>query len=324
MNKTKYVVCTHSFAVVVEVDSDLSVTDYSILSSGGHHYGVALKNRSFVVKQDSNVYDQYSLSGHNRTGSVRTPLHARYVHQICFAHGGYYVTDTDHNRIFWFQPDSSDVYSYNINGLDSDYNHVNSVFPCGNNLLVLLHNRGREPSEVVVLRRLSHDFEPIQRLRLWHGGCHNVFVDGQRLYYNASTDGRLVVVDIQSGTITEEISFPGHVKGLSVHNDTIALGVSEFAERKNRSTSRGRLAILNRHSLSVRAILDLDFDTLPHPIGNINEVRCLEGNEEGQSRRQPVPFDWADVSLNTPSLTESLRARLRRLRHRFRTKTSQI
>jgi hypothetical protein len=158
---------------------------------------------------------------------------------------------------------------------------------------------------------LQHDFSKglalRQRLSLWHENCHNVFFDEARLYYNASLAKRLVAVDLERERVSKKLSFAritsdmpvnsGHVKGISVTKDHLVVGVSEHTTREKRPTSKGYLAVVDRHSLSTLAVIDLNFPDLPHPIGNINEVRCLSGGELGQSRSASSKVDWSVIRL---------------------------
>lgn len=59
----------------------------------------------------------------------------------------------------------------------------------------------------------------------------------------------------------------------------------------------GYLAVVDRCSLSILAVIDLNFPDLPHPIGNINETRCLSGGELAQSRPTPLNVDWSAIRL---------------------------
>jgi hypothetical protein len=144
--------------------------------------------------------------------------------------------------------------------------------------------------------------------------------------YNASLAKRLVVVDLERERLVKKLAFAGlakdmpanagHVKGISVTEDYLMVGVSEHTSRDKRPTSMGYLGVVDRCSLSVLAVVDLNFPGLPHPIGNINEIRCLSGGELAQSRSAPSNVDWASVRLAKSNL---LYHRLRRMKGKLLT-----
>jgi hypothetical protein len=97
--------------------------------------------------------------------------------------------------------------------------------------------------------------------------------------------------------VSERVGFEGHSKGISMTRDFLVVGLSEHTFRDRRFRSRGQLVIMDRRSLSVIATVDLNFPSLPHPIGNINEVRCLSGEELAQAQTHPPNFDWPKLRL---------------------------
>jgi hypothetical protein len=164
--------------------------------------------------------------------------------------------------------------------------------------MVVLHNKGRMESQLAVLRHdLAKGFVLERKMSLWHFACHNVFVDGNSLFYNASPVHSLVKVDIDRRRVAGRISFQGHSKGLSVTKDHLVVGLSEDTFRDRRAVSKGGLAIIDRHSFSNLVTADLNFSSLPHPIGNVNEVRCLSGGELAQASADKLGAQWPDLKL---------------------------
>ncbi|MCS3668062.1 hypothetical protein GGP77_002305 [Salinibacter ruber] len=314
----KIVVSTHSFLVVICLSEKLEVTDHLVVNKG-HHYGVALGDEYFVSKNKDKFFEKRKYEKpYESVNRVEPPVQGKEIHQICFANSGYYVADTYNNRVIYFKENNEVLHVHNLYSFDDDYNHVNSVFPCGNIIFALLHNHGREPSEIVALRHTpSRGFSRVRGLRLWHEGCHNIFLDDEHLYYNASGNGYFVVANTSTGEVVKKVELNGHTKGMAVFGDTILVGVSEFAQQEDRPEARGLIAILDRSSLNLKSMVDVNFDTLPRPIGNINEIRCLTGGDEAHSRRCHTRLHEM-ASLNSSSPLECIKNYKSRILHHLR------
>ncbi|RME47959.1 MAG: hypothetical protein D6791_04550 [Chloroflexi bacterium] len=286
----KLIVSTHAKLLALDLDRHYQLANCRVLSTG-HHYGIALlpqntgSKYAFLAKHNDRVLTRYE-GGSNFvvSDSVKFAGHVGYVHQIAYVNGGIYIANTERNSVV-FQGLSVDVYhEYHFYGKHDDFNHVNSVFPCGESVAVLLHNRGRAPSEIIVLDHArNRGFVPKKRIELKHWGCHNVFFDAGHLYYNASQDGRFVVVDLHSKRIVRTLRFPGHTKGLAASDTLLIIGYSEHAVREARASTKGYLAVVDRMSLDVLAIVDLNIEA---PTGNVNEIRLLSPPDQAHVGRR--------------------------------------
>jgi hypothetical protein len=308
----RYAVATHSFLVVVTVDAAFEVVDYAVVGEmQRHHYGIALLPEGGFVYKHSD--EELRRAPSAPPFAPRTPIaidgEAKYVHQVAAAHGGgFYLANTDLNCITYLQLNRGTRHDHYFDGRGKDRNHVNSVLPYGaHHVLALLHNKGRDRSEVVVLRHHPRDgFTREHRFRLWHDGCHNLYVEPGRLYYNASADECFVAVDLHKQAILRQVELGGHVKGLSLREGHFVVGVSDVATRAARKTTCGHLSVIDHATLSHTHTLDLNFDGLPHPIGNVNEVRCISGGEEAHACLDARPMDWRQLTLNRATMRERL------------------
>jgi hypothetical protein len=95
-------------------------------------------------------------NGLHLCGTLTLKEKCKYVHQISFAHNGIYIANTEHNGICYQNLIQKNSYSYTFGDTSVDINHPNSIFIIYDKILVLLHNKGRENSEIVWL---AHDFE---------------------------------------------------------------------------------------------------------------------------------------------------------------------
>jgi hypothetical protein len=307
----RYLVSTHSFLIALTLDEDWQVQAHHVLARG-HHYGVALLDKDkFLAKHDNKELWLYS-SEESFDVVDKMPLYKEtgQVHQIACQHGGLYIANTEYNNIL-FQPlENSAVQQYHFEDVSYDLNHFNSIFPCGDRVLALLHNHGKKESEIAILKHnLTSGFVLEKKLSLWHQGCHNIFVDDHYLVYNASAAGKFVVVDLHKEKISHQLTFPGHVKGLSVMPGYYVIGYSDHVSRDQRYTSKGHLAVIDRKTFTVVATIDLNFSSLPHPVGNVNEIRCISGEELGHARTTWVEIDWSSMKLSDGDLVYQISSR---------------
>jgi hypothetical protein len=311
--------------VSVNVTPDFTVGDFEILSKG-YHFGIALGEqdgpggRTVVAYRGGETVDNQStpelLFFDERSGDFQN-RHSRElpglgnVHQIVCCWGGILIADTQHDRILFRGSDCS--YEWVLGTGYTDRHHINSVFPTGNGVLVLLHNRRRRESQIVVLR-----FDPGEgfmleaELSLWDILCHNLWMDpeGDMLLYNASLANELVVVDLQGDRMERRVdlspaalvlpSRKGHAKGLSVSGDYLAIGLSENASRNQRTGSGSCMVLLDRRSLEIAGIVRLD--VLPIPVGNINDVRRLDRPELALGLSVDPRVPWKELRLGKNDL----------------------
>lgn len=271
------VVATHARLMVVTLDATWHIRSRQVLATG-HHYGIALPDgdgRSFLAKSDDHALTRYERTSAGWTAAGIVPLRRQvgYIHQIAHANGGLYIANTTYNSVV-YQDDAGQIeHEYHFFGRRDGRHHVNSVYPGPGFVFVLLHNKDRRPSQVILCAHSpTTGFRPVLTLGLAHFGCHNVFVDHHYVYYNASRAGRLVVVNRSQSAIVRELTFPGHVKGLAATDGHLIIGYSDHAPRHHRSASKGYLVVIDRAGLEPVAIVDLNDEG---SVGNVNEIRCL-------------------------------------------------
>lgn len=287
----RFVVATHSFLLAIETDAQWRLQNLHVLARG-HHYGIALPAANgdrFIAKGRGELLTLYQPDGARGGGYLAAGerlLGEEFgeIHQIAQHEGLLFFANTGRNSLVWADADGAVLGRYHFGGKEEDIDHINSVFPLGSGRVAcLLHGRGRRPSQIAILQLHGRtQIELLHRGFLRHMGCHNLFVDRQRLVYNASEVGKVVTVDVRSGRIERELRFPGHTKGLSMLDRAFIVGYSDRVERALRTHSRGHLAVIDRRTLETKARIDLNHPALPQPAGNVNEIRCLSHAEYGQ------------------------------------------
>jgi hypothetical protein len=296
----KLLVATHAYLLEIVLDSAFNLK--RITPIDGFHYGMCHWPQGCMATIDRNnsVVTVYNCSDQNPPLETREKfiLNGNYkdIHQIARQGEFLLVTNTRFNELSLVR-NGQHVCGFRFGGFSKDINHINSVFPLGENkMLVMLHNGGKATSEICVMERDDRTIREVSRFPLWDTGCHNIFTDGVRLVYNASSRGDFVVVDMASQSVARRLRFSGHTKGLAVTDDFFIIGCSDHARRDKRTVSYGYLTFLDRKSLCVKAIVDLNSKI--GPIGNINEIKCLTGNDFSHGSIADLEIDWEKLRMS--------------------------
>jgi len=326
----EFIVGTHAHLLSVELDEEWELQDLEVLDVG-HHYGVALLDRENPIRFIARGPGGTTLSNYQQRVSSNGDLcydkiesrslldeadKAEWgsVHQISFCNGGLYLANTKFNSLVYLSGQGGgDVYHFE--GVTSDRNHINSIFPSEDGqVIALLHNKGHKNSEIAILDHSQSGFHLVNRLPIWDKSCHNIFIDGDLLVYNASKYGDFVVSSLKTGETIQRLHFPGHTKGLSITQNYFVIGHSEHAVREARKFSSGTMEVICRDSLQRIATVELDHRRLTDPVGNVNEIRCLSESEYGHATSSSFNVDWKQLQLFTDKWSQQLGLRLRQLR----------
>jgi len=301
----KYAIATHSFLMTVEFNNEWEMQDVTILDTG-HHYGIAVLDSSCFVavkrvenKKEFPLLSMYDLDAEeNPIKTIPIQEKTGDLHQIAYANDGIYIANTMYNNILFQSLDGNTCHRCPLGNISRDWNHPNSVYPCGDRIFVFLHNKGLKDNEVAILKHdLAKGFEIEDIKSLWFRKGHNLYISDKFLYYNASDMKRFVAVDLEKEQIADTLAFPGHVKGMSCTSNSIVVGFSDHVRRKTRFESQGSLAVIDKRILTVCSVIDMNFPSLPGPIGNINEIRCLSEKELAQSSPDLPDMDWMSMKL---------------------------
>ena len=58
------------------------------------------------------------------------------------------------------------------------------------------------------------------------------------------------------------------------------------------------LAFMDRNTHEVVGTVDPNTDALPHPVGNINEIRCISENDGSHGTENDIDIPWADLRFS--------------------------
>ncbi|MES0491816.1 MAG: hypothetical protein ABUK01_17610 [Leptospirales bacterium] len=291
------IVGTNRFLIHLVINDDFEIIDKFFLGID-HYYGAGLENNGahFYAKRGNanfNIIEYYKRNEEGKYslfGIRYFPDSYASVHQIARWKNGVVVANTAFNSVGYFDFDKKEHIQYFINDAQNDINHVNSVFPCGDNRVhAMMHNRNRK-SELMELKLTKNNFHLERVIELSHKGCHNIFISGDTLMYNASRFGYFIMTNINNIKNSTRVEFSGqHTKGLSISEKYIIVGHSDLAVRKVRDKSNGYISFIDRNSLTLLKTIDLSSSgKLGHPlgnfpVGNVNEVRVLMEKDYGHS-----------------------------------------
>jgi len=239
----------------------------------GNFYGVTLWDNNIVA---------YKTYGH-KGKIIQFPNNGRFDGQKCdsilfgLPHGCHqidclgdslYITDTYNNRIIKFGLHDFQISNFYplgilIQGRSSpNYAHLNSIFFYGEDAFIYCHNESTKTNRKSRILMADENFEKKGFLKTNSRNGHNVvFFEGH--YYHCDSMGRSLKRDneivFQSAHLT---------RGLSITNEYIVVGGSDFAEREKRSQTKGYLYFLTHE-------FDLHYEcALPGPV---HEIRKLDG-----------------------------------------------
>ena len=192
-------------------------------------------------------------------------------HQIDFIDNLLYITDSYNNRIIVFDPRIGKIINNYFpagelhNGRkSSNYVHCNSIFNDNGKFHLVFHNETKKTGKKSEIVSADDDFCIISRHKTSAGNVHNIYRSNERTIYCNSHSGTLVVDD------EEVFRCKYFTRGLSLSKDTVVVGGSEFADRKNRETSRGAVFFLD---IGYDLIFEIQ---MPAPVFEIRRVDKID------------------------------------------------
>lgn len=256
------------YGLAVHADGDAA---FAFQQTGGYGRIVELRGLSGLA----------GLSGPSGTPTVETRIWglSRWVHQIDLVGTRLVVTDTDRNRLLFFDPPpgggpvhaSAATRAHFVGGdarasrESPNYHHINSVVRRGDRLYVMAHNhsvRTGRPSEMYVF---DDALEDVEVLPTQGRCCHNIcFADGAMLWCR-SLEGTL------SRDGVDVARTDGFTRGLAVNGDTVLLGISRLGADRTGSAQQAVAIEIYSRDFTRRGRITL-------AAGQVREIRFLRGD----------------------------------------------
>ena len=295
----QFVVCTHSYLLLVTVGKDLRDASVRVLDEGYFDGADVTKDGELIVAaRKTSPWDAKTpceLLWYDDIGRNGMPVldgsDILDPHQISLGvdDRAIWATSTGDNSIVGIplsDSESRKKFRINFGGDEGDWNHINSVYIDGETVLyTVMHNMGMQPSFIVKHNNIGNGI-PIQGRHFTpFDGIHNVIVlEDDTIYYNASEDGCVVRAkwdnneeegsDGEDSVERADIGDNFHPKGMCMTDEYIVVGYSEHAvETPRRYISQSGLAFIDKHTWEVVATPRLSIPGNRFGLGNINEVR---------------------------------------------------
>ncbi len=203
-------------------------------------------------RRKSSSVTLYSISLENyQVYKMSTVKRAYDVHQIASNESSIFITDTTKNRVHVFDMESHKVKRIiNIGHIREDINHINAVCVSNNNLLIGLNNRGITDAAILTISlddvydysghtMQAEDFGTIKVLS-GRVHTHDITPYNNTFLVSASHDGCIFQIDTDENLCSEN----EWVRGTTVTEDGIWIGISQKAERAKRHSAKLDGAIL--------------------------------------------------------------------------------
>ena len=241
----------------------------------GYYYGCSkFDKRWYAITRASRNYHgnhllsfRIHLNGHAYRTRIELKNLPKGCHQIDFIGQFLYITDTYNNRILVFNPISKQIVKEYYpagklkNGrLSANYTHCNSIFSINNINYLLFHNETTKTGLMSQWVKTNNEFEIIERIDSLAGDAHNIYVTNDEVIISDSIKGNLLV--------NNKVVFSSQflTRGLSISEDIIVVGGSEFGSRERRGLLKGALSVLDR---KYKLINQINF---PFPIYEVRRV----------------------------------------------------
>lgn len=259
----------------------------------GYFYGIAILPDGFLAaerydpnsKSSSTTFHHYASDGTPKLSTLNG-ADIIDIHQITSDVSGLYICNSGRGILHYIPHDNTPE-SHIAFTTGSNYESViNSVHASGENIYVVKHNRAKNPSDIVWIKRREDSWTFCTTYQTPHYGIHNVIPENDYFYYNASDAGEIVKLHTNTydtedwskkGTIRIENIQLGkefHPKGMDLKGDKLVVGISDNGELKTRFNSKSSIAIIDTSTFKV---IHLFKPTNPtgKAFGNINEIRII-------------------------------------------------
>jgi hypothetical protein len=246
----------------------------------GEFYGVTYKADTIYVFEKTNkkgriIYFHKNI--YNEKYNVLVDKLSPGCHQIDFIGDDLYVTDTYNNRILIFDIDGNfknDFYPLGIleNGRkSSNYGHINSVYSYNGFIYLLCHNETKKTGKNSEILKLNKQNDLIGKINLNASSAHNCAIYNNKFLVCDSLNNKVI---LDNNVLIDTDDF---TRGLSIFDDFILIGGSDYKKRSQRIDAKGTVYILNN-----------DFNLLEkiRIPGMVQEIRSLSDNDLSLSNTQ--------------------------------------
>ncbi len=262
------------------------ITEAAVVEDTHRYYGIAVDNRKTIwITRNSKDYEYPSQICNLNTGeTLDFDIPLKDVHQITYANGGLYITNTYYNSVVYKSLVTGEEHAHTLGGaFEFDYAHPNSLWINGPYVYVMLHNKRARDSEIARLIHcpqrgfMSAAYRGELRYKLGYQGCHNLRFDGPLLTYVASENSLLAQLNhitgqpIRALPVAEAGNF---LKGLVTYKELAFCGMSPNAVTEERYKVPSSLVMCNYKKPGLKFHMTLG------NFGCVDELRILPEETE--------------------------------------------
>ena len=174
------------------------------------------------------------------TRKITAPFPLRDMHQIMFFDNKLWITCSADNMVAIYDGDEWQQWypSPKLADRNIDINHFNSLWVKNNELHLLAHNLGREPS--VIYRYNYPDKKLIETITLGNQ-AHNIWMlDNQQEYFSCDSDNGKVI-----SSTGKKVALGGFPRGAVITETHYYIGTSDVAERIERDQVSSKIVQFN-------------------------------------------------------------------------------
>lgn len=168
-------------------------------------------------------------------------------HQIDFIDNYLFITDTYNNRLLKYNLDGDKINEYYPLGKLSNsreshnYSHINSIYGFRESIYILCHNESKKTGKKSEIIKLNNKMKVIKKIKIDALSAHNCVIYDDKILVCDSLNKRLIYDNI------EVLKCNLFTRGLSVFNDLIFVGGSEYANRDKREFAKGAIFVLDNN-----------------------------------------------------------------------------
>lgn len=201
------------------------------------------------------------------------------VHQIACRDSHVFLTDTGKNRILDYDLAAGSLaHIVNIGTERCDINHLNALHTNGQRLQIGLNNRGHQESAIMTVTVEEIIDAPEIEITLGLDGRTNRMPEMYHTHDIEPYDGDFLVCSSGAGQVFMAdqreaiIQHNGWVRGLSVANEGIWVGISPKAKRRNRHSDKlsGAICLYAHGDLACVHTIALTGS------GQVNDICCID------------------------------------------------
>lgn len=268
MISDSFVVSTANGLFLVEGDKIFELLE-------GNFYGITIWRDKILVyisygyKGKIIAFQKGSENEKGRCNCILSDL-PHGCHQIDCFRNNLYITDTYNNRIINLELQSHMTSEYFPLGVlsngrnSSNYAHINSIYFYNNKVLIYCHNESTKTNRKSTILESDKQFNIKDIIQTDSENGHNV-VHYNGCLYHCDSMGKSLKRD--NDIVFEADSF---TRGLSITPEWFVVGGSEFADKQNRSNTKGYLYFLKS---DFNLYLSCE---IPGPVHEIRQINGMD------------------------------------------------